>query len=110
MIRSNILNQKIAKEAGIYFIDKGIRKVDNNPFGVYDYSRDGLEYHYIISRNYYENDDKFKDGIEDLMTLCGLKFTYTNLSYLFYPENTYTSTYSMFPNLLFCDSHVLHFI
>ncbi len=93
------LNEKIVNECGIFFTDKGIRK--------YEYSRDGVEYHYIISRNYYENDDKFKDGIEDLMTLCGLKFTYRHLNY---PENTYTTIYSMSPNLLFSDSHVLHFI
>lgn len=63
------LEEKIARVAGIFKI------YESEPIDSV------IEYRYIVSYNYYEYNEAFKNGIDDLMILCGLSFSYRHVSF-----------------------------
>lgn len=95
------LNKKIVKETDIYFTYKISQTIGNNHLR--------FNYRYIISRNYYETDEKFKNGINDLMNLCGLSLSYSHMS--FSEMAKYTIYYSKHPiHSPFDDEHIIDVI
>lgn len=95
------LNKKIVKENGIWFTHKGDLTINNNKVRV--------NYYYVISRNYYETDEKFKNGINELLNLCGLSHSYSYMNY----DNqilNYDKVYTYPPYHRYYDHHVFDFI